>query len=95
MKIYGNINFFYFLIKNLSLLGPHRRKILALKAAGKKEEERQAIYEVCNYFVDKVMKKLNWKMNIINPENFVIQVKLSAKDKIKKIIGIFNSPQNR
>lgn len=69
MKIYGNINFFYFLIKNLSLLGPHRRKILALKAAGKKEEERQAIYEVCNYFVDKVMKKLNWKMNIINPEN--------------------------
>ena len=36
-------------------------KIVALKAAGKQEEERQVIEEVCRYWSDKVADYLTWK----------------------------------
>lgn len=69
MKIFGNIGTFAYLTKTIGALGDHKRKIESLKAQGKTEEEIQAIHEVCRLWSDKVVKYLNLKINVINPEN--------------------------
>ena len=69
MKIFGNIGTFAYLTKTIGALGDHKRKIESLKAQGNTEEEIQAIHEVCRLWSDKVVKYLNLKINVINPEN--------------------------
>ena len=54
MKLIGNIGGFFYLATSIAALGSYKKKIEALKAAGKQEEERQVIEEVCRYWSDKV-----------------------------------------
>ena len=43
MKLIGNIGGFFYLATSIAALGSYKKKIEALKAAGKQEEERQVI----------------------------------------------------
>ena len=86
MKIFGNIGTFAYLTKTIGALGDHKRKIESLKAQGKTEEEIQAIHEVCRLWSDKVVKYLNLKINVINPENLPKhQIGFIAKEELMKI----------
>ena len=53
---------------SIAALGSYKKKIEALKAAGKQEEERQVIEEVCRYWSDKVADYLDLEINLVNPQ---------------------------
>lgn len=69
MKIFGNIGTFAYLTKTIAGLGDYKRRIEALKAEGKRDEERGVIHEVCRLWSGKVVNHLDLKINVINPEN--------------------------
>ena len=68
MKLIGNIGGFFYLATSIAALGSYKKKIEALKAAGKQEEERQVIEEVCRYWSDKVADYLDLEINLVNPQ---------------------------
>ena len=67
MKLIGNIGGFFYLATSIAALGSYKKKIEALKAAGKQEEERQVIEEVCRYWSDKVADYLDLEINLVIP----------------------------
>lgn len=69
MKILRNIGTFAYLACTIGALGSYKRKIDALKAQGRYDEEREAIAEVCRYWSDKVVRHLDLTINVKNPEN--------------------------
>lgn len=69
MKVWGNIGFFCFLAKSLVTLGDYKTNIEKMRAEGKDEEEREAIYTACQYWSKKIVKYLDLDIEIVNPEN--------------------------
>lgn len=69
MKIFGNIGLFYTVATSFIGLGEFKKRIDKAVAAGDKEEEREAIYDVSKHWSNKIVKFLDLEINVVNPEN--------------------------
>lgn len=69
MKLLNNILGLGYIAYTLFTIRRYKKLIERLKQEGRKEEQRQAIAEVCHIWSDKVAKHFKTNIKVINPEN--------------------------
>lgn len=69
MKLLNNILGLGYIAYTLFTIRRYKKLIERLKQEGRKEEQRQAIAEVCHIWSDKVAKHFKTHIKVINPEN--------------------------
>ena len=69
MKLLNNILGLGYIAYTLFTIRRSKKLIERLKQEGRKEEQRQAIAEVCHIWSDKVAKHFKTNIKVINPEN--------------------------
>ena len=69
MKLLNNILGLGYIAYTLFTIRRYKKLIERLKQEGTKEEQRQAIAEVCHIWSDKVAKHFKTNIKVINPEN--------------------------
>ena len=69
MKLLNNILGLGYIAYTLLTIRRYKKLIERLKQEGRKEEQRQAIAEVCHTWSDKVAKHFKTNIKVINPEN--------------------------
>ena len=69
MKLLNNILGSGYIAYTLFTIRRYKKLIERLKQEGRKEEQRQAIAEVCHIWSDKVAKHFKTNIKVINPEN--------------------------
>lgn len=71
MKLLNNILGLGYIAYTLFTIRRYKKLIERLKQEGRKEEQRQAIAEVCHIWSDKVAKHFKTNIKVINPENLL------------------------
>ena len=69
MKLLNNILGLGYIAYTLFTIRRYKKLIERLKQEGRKEEQRQAIAEVCHIWSDKLAKHFKTNIKVINPEN--------------------------